>query len=55
MTTHMDAVVRILRYLKGSPRRGLRMQKNKHIKIMHASMLTGQAVVIENRPVTALF
>jgi Reverse transcriptase (RNA-dependent DNA polymerase) len=33
-TTHMDAVVRILRYLKGSPGRGVRMQKNKHVNIM---------------------
>jgi hypothetical protein len=32
-TTHMDAVVRILRYLKGSPGR-VRMQKNKHVNIM---------------------
>jgi hypothetical protein len=30
----MDAVVQILRYLKGSPGRGVRMQKNEHVNIM---------------------
>jgi hypothetical protein len=33
-TTHMDAVVQILRYLKGSSGRGVRMQKNEHVNIM---------------------
>jgi Reverse transcriptase (RNA-dependent DNA polymerase) len=32
-TTHMNAVVRILKYLKGSPGRGVRMQKNRHVRI----------------------
>jgi hypothetical protein len=30
---HMDAVVRILRYLKGSPGNGLMFSKNSHLKI----------------------
>jgi Reverse transcriptase (RNA-dependent DNA polymerase) len=30
---HMEAVFRILRYLKGSPGRGIRFKKNEHLKI----------------------
>jgi hypothetical protein len=33
-TTHMDAVVRILRYFKECPGRGVWMQKSKHVNIM---------------------
>ena len=47
---HMEAVMRILRYLKGSPGKGLLFSKNGHLHIDGYTMLIGQEMLqIENR------
>ena len=41
---HWDAVIRILRYLKGASRCGLLYKDHCHIRVKGYTMLTGQAL-----------